>query len=721
MPSDGRPSAHRVSVLLSHHLGVLTYAAARPIAPGTIVAAPLGGRQVPGVVWDDPPDATIEPGRLRAVEPADPEVAIADELRRFVDFAARYTLTPRGAILRTVLRSGEALAREKPAKALALTGADPERWTPARLKVRAALRAGPMPRTALAEAAGVSQSVLAGLIASGVIAEVDAPQVCAPAPDPCPSTLTDAQAEAADTLREFVEARSFTPILLEGVTGSGKTEVYLEAIAATLAAGRQALVLMPEIALTPMVVDRLTRRFGVAPGEWHSSRSPKARNSLWRSVGTGATKVVVGARSALFLPFADLGLIVVDEEHDQSFKQEDGIIFHARDMAIARARAAGVPAVLASATPSIETKINAERGRYRHLTLPARYSGTALPEIITVDLRRTPPARGEWLADPVRDAVATTLASGAQALLFLNRRGYAPLTVCRRCGHRFHCPNCSASLVEHRLRAKLMCHHCGHEATRPRACPSCEAADSLTPCGPGVERVEEEAAALWPEARRLVLSSDLTGGTGALAEGLEKVARGEVDIVVGTQLVAKGFNFPQLQLVVVVDADLGLENGDPRAAERTFQLLTQVTGRAGRVREGGRALLQTHAPDHPVIRAMKAGDGAAFYAEEAAIRREGGLPPYMRLAAIIVSATTREEAHAHAAALAAAAPQTEEVEVLGPAEAPLAVLRSRYRYRLLVRAPRTVPLQTILVEWLGGVAIKGTVRRAVDIDPQSFL
>ena len=363
----------------------------------------------------------------------------------------------------------------------------------------------------------------------------------------------------------------------------------MEAIAATLAAGRQALVLMPEIALTPMVVDRLTRRFGVAPGEWHSSRSPKARNSLWRSVGTGATKVVVGARSALFLPFADLGLIVVDEEHDQSFKQEDGIIFHARDMAIARARAAGVPAVLASATPSIETKINAERGRYRHLTLPARYGGTALPEITTVDLRRTPPARGEWLADPVRDAVATTLASGAQALLFLNRRGYAPLTVCRRCGHRFHCPNCSASLVEHRLRAKLMCHHCGHEATRPRACPSCAAADSLTPCGPGVERVEEEAAALWPEARRLVLSSDLTGGTGALAEGLEKVARGEVDIVVGTQLVAKGFNFPQLQLVVVVDADLGLENGDPRAAERTFQLLTPShrsgwTGARGRPR-----------------------------------------------------------------------------------------------------------------------------------------
>jgi len=714
------PSLERVSVLLPHRLGLLTYAAEGPLDPGDVVAVPLGRRDLVGVVWDDPPDEAIEAGRLKPVLGLASRVRLTEELRRFVDFLARYTMTPRGAVLKMVLRSGEGLAEPKPRTALALTGAEPDRWTPARRAVADALAAGPLPRSALAEASGASPAVISGLLKAGVVGEV----VVAPEPQPVRQgvapVLAGEQAQAAAALAAMVRAGRFEPVLLDGVTGSGKTEVYLEAVAAALGEGRQALVLMPEIALTPMVTARLAARFGAMPGEWHSERTPAARAALWRAVADGRESVVVGARSALFLPFSDLGLIVVDEEHDGSFKQEDGVIYNARDMAIARAQAAGVPVVLVSATPSVETRLNADRGRYRRLTLPSRHGGAPLPSISVVDLRRKPPPRGEWLAPPVRAAVTETLEAGEQALLFLNRRGYAPLTVCRRCGHRFRCPNCSASLVEHRLRGRLACHHCGHETPRPRACPRCGGEDTLAPCGPGVERVAEEAAALWPSARLMVLSSDLAGGPAELAAALGKVERGEVDIVVGTQLVAKGFTFPKLQMVAVVDADLGLENGDPRAAERTFQLLTQVTGRAGRVEAGGRALLQTHAPDHPVIRSMVEGDVEGFYAEEAEVRREGALPPFQRLAAVIVSATDKAEAHAHAAALARTAPDG-DVEVLGPAEAPLAVLRGRHRYRLLVRAPRTVPLQDIMTAWLSGVPVAGTVRRAVDVDPLSFL
>ncbi|WP_108660781.1 primosomal protein N' [Acuticoccus kandeliae] len=716
------PEPHRVSVLLPHQLGLLTYTASEPLAPGLVVAVPLGRRDVLGVVWDDAPDETIEAARLKPVRGVVSLVALTDDLRRFVDFVARYTMTPRGAVLKMVLRSGEGLTEAKPQTALALTGVEPERWTPARLAVADALAPGPMSRKELADTSGASAAVITGLIKSGVIAEIalEPEPPATPTLDAVPNLTAD-QGEAVAELGAMVEARAFETVLLEGVTGSGKTEVFFEAIAAALALGRQALVLMPEIALTPMVTARLTERFGIVPGEWHSDRTPAARHSLWRDVASGRERVVVGARSALFLPFTDLGVIIVDEEHDQSFKQEDGVIYNARDMAIVRAQQAGIPVVLASATPSVESRINAERGRYRRIVLPARYGDVPLPTIRAVDLRRDAPPKGEWLSEPVRAAVSETLARGEQSLLFLNRRGYAPLTVCRRCGHRFHCPNCAASLVDHRLRNRLVCHHCGHEERRPSVCPACQGEDTLAPCGPGVERVEEEARALWPKARTAVLSSDLAGGPKALAALLGRVARGEVDIIVGTQLVAKGYTFPNLQFVAVVDADLGLENGDPRAAERTFQLLTQVTGRAGRVHAGGRALLQTHAPDHPVIQAMLRDDAEAFYREETEVRRQGALPPFQRLAAVIVSATDRAEAHGHAAALARTAPSSGDVEVLGPAEAPLSILRGRFRYRLLVRAPRTVPLQDIMADWLATVPVKGTVRRAVDIDPQSFL
>ncbi|RAI16232.1 primosomal protein N', partial [Rhodoblastus acidophilus] len=472
-------------------------------------------------------------------------------------------------------------------------------------------------------------------------------KTAAPDPDFYRAGLSDAQEQAAAALREAARQHEFKPILLEGVTGSGKTEVYFEAVAEAIAAGGQVLILMPEIALTSQFRDRFARRFGVPPAEWHSELTPRRRARVWRAAAEGEAKVVAGARSALFLPFQNLRLIVVDEEHEAAYKQEEGVIYHARDMAVVRARIERCAVVLASATPSIETRENARQGRYGYLRLASRFAGRQMPALKAIDLRQHGAARGKWISPPLEEALKHNLAQGEQSLLFLNRRGYAPLTLCRACGHKFECPNCSAWLVEHRFRRALVCHHCGHVERRPDVCPACGQADTLSACGPGVERLAEEAAALAPEARLLVLSSDMPGGTERMRAELQAIAEQKFDLVIGTQLVAKGHNFPHLTLVGVVDADIGLSNGDPRAAERTFQLLNQVAGRAGRGEKPGRALLQTWQPDHPVLRALLSGDFERFYAEETDARRLARLPPFGRLAGVVVSGSD------HAAAIEA--------------------------------------------------------------------
>jgi primosomal protein N' (replication factor Y) len=533
--------------------------------------------------------------------------------------------------------------------------------------------------------------------------------------------LTPDQRAAADALAGRVRAGGFAATLLDGVTGSGKTEVYFEAVAAALAAGRQVLVLLPEIALSAQWLDRFAARFGTRPAEWHSDLTQARRRRTWRAVASGEARVVVGARSALFLPFADLGLIVVDEEHEGAYKQEDGVVYHARDMAVVRAHLGRIPIVLVSATPSLETVVNAEAGRYDRLHLPERVGGAVLPHIDPVDLRAAPPPRGRFLSPALADALTATLAAGEQSMLFLNRRGYAPLTLCRRCGHRLQCPHCTAWLVEHRLTGRLKCHHCGHEAVLPSQCPSCAAEASFVACGPGVERIAEEAAALLPEARLAVMASDLIHGPAEAEALVRRVAAHEVDLVVGTQLVAKGHHFPLLTLVGVVDADLGLAGGDLRAGERTYQLLHQVAGRAGRAERPGRVLIQTYQPDHPAMRALADGDRDRFLALEAEERRSGGWPPFGRLAALIVSAPEAGMADEACRRLARRAPRAgEALRVLGPAEAPMAILRGRHRRRFLVKAARSVPLQKALAAWLASVDLPNAVKLQVDIDPYSF-
>jgi primosomal protein N' (replication factor Y) (superfamily II helicase) len=695
------------------------------VAPGDFVCVPLGPREYAGVVWGE---GSARPGldnRLKDIAGTLDLPPLRPELRRFIDWAASYTLSPRGMVLRMALRMGEQLGPERERVGVRVAGPAPPRLTAARARVLALLADGlARAKGEAAREAGVSPGVVDGLIDEGTLETLvlppepvaERPHADHPGPD-----LTAAQLAAADALRATV-GEGYSVTLIDGVTGSGKTDVYFEAVAATIRRGRQTLILLPEIALTMTFLDRFAARFGVRPAEWHSAVPPRRRARTWSAVADGTATVIVGARSALFLPYADLGLIVVDEEHDPVYKQEDGVRYHARDMAVVRAREADIPIVLASATPSIETEVNARRGRYRKLSLPERFGGQHLPAVEAIDLRAEGPPRGRFIAPRLAEAVALALERKEQSLLFLNRRGYAPLTLCRRCGFRLQCPNCDTWLVEHRFRRRLVCHHCGFAAPRPPVCPKCQAAESFVACGPGVERLEEEAAALFPGARILVLSSDLVATVERMREELAEIAAGRVDIVIGTQLVAKGHHFPMLNLVGVIDADLGLGHGDPRAAERTFQLLHQVAGRAGRQAGRGRGFLQTHQPEHPVMRALVGQDREAFYLSEIEARERLGYPPFGRLASLVVSGPDRHETEGFARRLAAVAPADASVRMLGPAEAPLAIVRGRHRFRLLLKSARGFDLSAYLRDWLvAAPKRKGSLKLEVDVDPQSFL
>lgn len=693
---------------------------------GDIVSVPLGARTTTAVVWAE--DAEPEPrlhNRLKDVDEKLDLPPLKTELRRFVDWIAGYTLSSRGMVLRMTLRMGD-LGPERVRLGVRLVGAPPERMTPARRRLIALLSDGMLrAKSEAASEAGVSTSVVDGLVDEGTLEVLALPKpLPPPPPDPdfAVPDFSPQQQAGAEAMRDFARADGFGVALLDGVTGSGKTEVYFEAVAETLRKRRQALILMPEIALTGQFLDRFAARFGVRPHEWHSELTPRTRARNWAAIASGEAHVVIGARSALLLPYANLGLIVVDEEHDQAYKQDEGAHYHARDMAVVRAHIAKIPVVLSSATPSVETEVNARRGRYRRIALPSRFGGQHMPQIEPIDLRVEGPARGRFIAPRLAEAVRHAIERREQALLFLNRRGYAPLTLCRACGHRFACNICDAWLVDHRFRQRLVCHHCGFSMPRPHACPQCQAEESLAAIGPGVERLQEEVAALFPQARSMVLSSDLITSIEVMRSELNEIAEGRVDIIIGTQLVAKGHHFPRLNLVGVVDADLGLGNGDPRAAERTFQLLNQVIGRAGREAGRGIGYLQTHQPQHPVMRALVNCDREAFYASEIESRERTGYPPFGRLASLIVSAGDRATAEGFARKLAAAAPLDEQVKVLGPAEAPLAVVRGRYRYRLLVKSARSYDLSGYLRDWLAaGPKTKGNLKLEVDVDPQSFV
>ncbi|MEE8609929.1 MAG: primosomal protein N' [Sphingomonas aquatilis] len=716
-------------LVLNSALGPLDYRvpAGSHVEPGSVVIAPLGPRQLLGVVWEPermPSDAEVGDNRLRPLLGVVDVPPLAAPLRRLIEWTADYYLAPPAAVVRMALASTSALEGARTVTEYRATGTVPPRLTPQREQAleRIGDRQGLIRE--LAAIADVSDAVVRGLVKAGALeavsVDIDSPY---PHPDPAfgPPTLAEAQQAAADELVAGVAAHDFRPTLLDGVTGSGKTEVYFEAVAEAIRQGRQTLVLLPEIALTEPFLKRFHDRFGCEPVAWHSGLRSTQRRRAWRAIASGEALVTVGARSALFLPYRNLGLIVVDEAHETSFKQEEGVHYHARDVAVMRGKFEQCPVILASATPAIETRQQVALGRYAELKLPGRYGPAEMPTIEAIDLIQHPPERGTWIAPKLVTALRETFEKGEQSLLFLNRRGYAPLTLCRNCGHRFQCPNCTAWMVEHRLTRRLACHHCGHVMPTPRACPECKAEDSLVACGPGVERIADEVATLFPEAKTAVVTSDTIWSPAKAAEFVGRMEAGDIDIVVGTQLVTKGYHFPNLTLVGVIDADLGLEGGDLRAAERTFQQIRQVSGRAGRGAKPGHVFIQTHSPSAQVMQALITGDAEAFYEAETEARRDAGAPPFGRYAAIVVSSEEQACAHEVARAVAQSAPRVDGMAVYGPAPAPLAMLRGRHRYRLLVHARRALDVQDVIRDWLGGLDWPAKARVTVDVDPYNFL
>ncbi|WP_294197465.1 primosomal protein N' [uncultured Sphingomonas sp.] len=716
-------------LVLNSALGPLDYRVPHgmSVEPGSVVVAPLGPRQLLGVAWEAermPSDAEVGDNRLRNLLAVADVPPLAAPLRRLIEWTADYYLAPPAAVVRMALSSTAALEGGRSVIEYRATGQVPDRLTAQREQAleRIGDRQGLIRE--LANIADVSDAVIRGLVKVGAIegvsVDIDSPYPV-PDPDHAPPTLSDDQRAAAATLVGDVDAAAFRPTLLDGVTGSGKTEVYFEAVAAAIRSGKQVLVLLPEIALTEPFLKRFHDRFGCEPVAWHSGLRATQRRRAWRAIASGEARVTVGARSALFLPYAKLGLIVVDEAHETSFKQEDGVHYHARDVAVMRGLFEACPVILASATPAIETRHQVALGKYAEVKLPGRFGVAQMPTIEAIDLIAEPPERGRWISPRLVKAMEEALERREQSLLFLNRRGYAPLTLCRTCGHRFQCPNCTAWMVEHRLTRRLACHHCGHIEPVPRLCPECQNEDTLVACGPGVERIADEVAALFPAAHTAVVTSDTIWSPAKAAEFVARMEAGDIDIVVGTQLVTKGYHFPNLTLVGVIDADLGLDGGDLRAAERTFQQIRQVSGRAGRGAKPGHVFIQTHSPKAQVMQALVTGDADAFYAAETEAREEAGAPPFGRYAAIIVSSEEQVAAHDTARAIGRAAPRIDGMEVYGPAPAPLAMLRGRHRYRLLVHARRALDVQDVIRDWLGALDWPAKVRVAVDVDPYSFL
>jgi len=699
-----------------------------PLPRGSIVSVPFGPREVIGIVLG-PGDCTVPATTLKPITAVAPLPPLPPAFVDFLERVASWTMAPIGGVVKMALSQPQALHPPPQRKVYRRPATPPadERLTDARHRVVAVLElAGALSAADLQREAGVSAGVITAMAKAGsldllLVSDSDPPARPRPLAGPPP---TADQAAAMQQITSKLAA-GFRPLLLDGVTGSGKTEVYFDAVEKVVAAGRQALILLPEIALSAAWKQRFTDRFGVSPTEWHSDVAPGRKRRAWRHIALGEASVVVGARSALFLPFSDLGLIVVDEEHEHAYKQEDQVTYHARDMAVLRARIQNCPVILATATPSLESWVNAgmvgDPPRYDHISLPHRVGVAQLPEITAVDLRRTPPERGRWLAPPLVDAITARLEAGEQSLLFLNRRGYAPLTLCGACGHKVTCPNCDSWMVIHRLAGRLKCHHCGYEAQPRRGCMECGEEDSMQACGPGVERLAEEVLQRFPEARFAVFSSDTVTTPGSAERFVRSVVDGEVDIIIGTQMAAKGHHFPNLTLVGIVDADLGLAGGDLRAAERSFQMLAQVAGRAGRASRPGIAMLQTMDSTNQVIEALLSGDRDKFLKAESESRRLAGMPPFARLASLVLSAPDPQRLQTAMQMLDLARPHYHGVDIFGPSLAPLGFLRGRHRGRALVRADRTVDIQAVIAAWLAATSLPSGVRLQVDIDPYSFL
>lgn len=697
---------------------------------GELVRVPFGREVHVGVVWKKGKSSNLDESKIKPIMERINFPPLSAELRKFIEFVSGYNMAFAGQVLKMVLSVRQVFDDPKMTVLYELSGktlAEAKlKNSDARWRVMDFLKFVPFNRQDIAAGAGVGQSVIKAMIDAGVLRPVlieDRKEFEKPNAAYKKVNLTDEQKEAAVQLVGEI-GNGFNVTLLDGVTGSGKTEVYFEAVARALELGQQVLILVPEIGLTSQWLGRFERRFGVKPAKWHSALGNRERIDTWKAVIEGRAKVLVGARSALFLPYQNLGLIVVDESHDQSFKQEDAVNYQGRDMAIVRAKYEQIPIILSTATPDLETVVNVEEGKYDIVELKSRFAAAVLPEIKIIDLKQDKPVRGSWgvswLAPTLANALKENLERQEQSMLFLNRRGYAPLVICRDCGHRIQCPNCTAWLTEHRRVGNLVCHHCGYVTPIPKECPECHSETGLTACGPGVERVAEEVKFRFPTARVKILSSDITTNFAEVSQVIHEMEEGNVDILIGTQILAKGHHFPSLTLVGIVDADLGLMGSDLRASERTFQLLSQVAGRAGRGEKKGTVYLQTLYPENAVLQALVENNREKFLALEKKTRRLLKMPPFGKLAAVIVSGPNQEETEKTVLWLGQTAPNNEFVSTLGPAPAPIFMLRNKFRYRLLLKTAKNIRIQDVLRDWLKRIKIPGRVRVEVDIDPYSF-
>ena len=694
---------------------------------GDIVQVPFVNKMCLGVVVSSA-ESDVANQKLKLVSDKYGEHRISVAMLDFISRAASYNMIPLGAVLKMVLNVPEIfnfsdkieLLSQSETSCLKNFKITPQR----KLVLDAIAKNGPQTSAQIRSHTGVGSGVISGLLTCGVIQKQFVEDNFTPqslgALDKNSVELNNEQTTAVECLRNVVRQNEFSVSLIDGVTGSGKTEVYFEVIAEVLKKGFQVLILVPEIALARPFIERFSRRFGAAPVEWHSELPAKKRRRIWRAILEGNVNVLVGARSALFLPFPNLGLLVVDEEHEPAFKQMEGSRYHARDMSILRAKCSDIPIILASATPSLETLHNSETGRFRTVSLAQRYGEATLPKVELIDIRSSENRNGSWISPMLQKAIQATLERDEQVLLFLNRRGYAPLNICKVCGYRNECPSCSAWLVEHRSKSRLQCHHCGYNVKVPTHCPECGAEDSLVAAGPGVERIEEEVSQLFPNARTGIASSDTLSNGPALTNFLQLVKQREIEIIIGTQVIAKGHHFPLITCVGVLDADLGLAGGDLRAAEKTYQMLHQVAGRAGREERAGKVWLQTRQPDNPLMQALSNWDREGFLRLEKQARSEAGLPPFGRLVSLIISSKNETEADQIARLLAASAPSTPRAQILGPAPSGLAFLRGRHRRRLLIKADKKLNVQKMISDWLGGLKIRGSTKVEIDIDPQSF-
>ncbi|MEE2774881.1 MAG: primosomal protein N' [Pseudomonadota bacterium] len=693
---------------------------------GDFVEIPLGSKKSVGVIWERR-QSNLDYNKLKYISRAIDIQPMDYKFRRFLTEFARYNLIPLGKAFRLVTAGQDLLSLTSYRKTYQSGKTNVEDITARQREIVSFFKQNPEQKFSMKQLIRnlkTSSTTINALCRSGhitctteILEEPD--KLCVGSYS---HSLSDKQKVVSNKLKEAANSNLFKVTLLRGVTGSGKTEVYMDAISATLDKGKQALVLMPEIALTIDLVKRVGERFGMKPSEWHSGISLADRKRLFKAVSMGKVNLIVGARSALFLPFLNLGLIVVDEEHDSSFKQEEGVCYNARDMAVLRGSTGNFPVILSSATPSLESWVNAEKGKYDRVDLTHRYRNSSLPKISILNLREDELEVNNWISNGVKSMITSRLEAGEQSLLFLNRRGYAPITVCKSCANQLGCPVCDTRLVQHSYGVKLLCHLCGFTAMLPNECPKCMKIVEWKAVGPGVERLAEECLKLFPSAKVGILSSDNIQNNSILKEKIREFSSGKVDIIIGTQLISKGHNFPYITFVGVIDADLSLQGGDLRAAEKTFQLLRQVSGRAGRGKRPGEAIVQTYEPENLVLRSIVDYNDEKFWKLEASERKFNGAPPFGKLIAVIISCENKKELMGVGREMAKLweTMKSSKVTLFGPAPAPISRIRNRYRLRFLFKLNKSLKTQDRIQKWLDRLCLPRSVRLTVDVDPISF-